>query len=390
MSPRIAIIGAGVAGCGAARRAAQLHAEEVIILEKGTPASGSSGRSAGVYNTQTLDPLQLEIRIRSREILFELERKRGLPLARIGNIRIATNEADIPKLETALATIQRLGAADTRILSKKELQTLVPDLNCDDVVAGLYGINDGHLDGHLLCSALIDEARDLGDAKLMNNTEVLSYEKRGSTHILSTTRGRIECDVVINAAGAWAGHVGGILGHPAFIQPEVHEVVSVKLPRKLGYTVPMCNFYMPGQIGAGIYFRQDGEDSLIAGLHTYVSVEGHDVADPDVYSPPDGDAYFLEVAQLVCDRLRVDDLGFKYGWHGLYPLSVDGEFQVGPYAKDPSVIVVGGMGGTGVTSGALTGALAAEWAILGKPQSVPSATKLVPDRFFAQLKSGVD
>ncbi|WP_026622234.1 sarcosine oxidase, subunit beta (plasmid) [Ensifer sp. WSM1721] len=379
MTPRIAIIGAGVAGCGAARRAAQLHAKEVVVLEKGTPACGSSGRSAGVYNTQTLDPLQIEIRVRSREILFELERKRSLPLARIGNIRIATTEADIPKLETALATIKSFGADDTRILSQKELQALVPDLQCDDVVAGLYGVNDGHLDGHLLCSALIDEARDLG-AKVMNNTEVLAYEKRGSTHVLSTTRGEFECDVVINAGGAWAGRVGDILGHAAPIKPEVHEVIIVKLPRKLDYVVPMCNFYMPGQNGAGIYFRQDGEDSLIAGLHTYYSVEGHEVSNPDAYSPPDGDDYFLDVAQLVSDRLRIDDLGFKNGWHGLYPLSLDGEFQIGPYAADPSVIVVAGMGGTGVTSGALTGALAAEWAILGKPVTVPNAAKLVPDR----------
>ena len=35
---------------------------------------------------------------------------------------------------------------------------------------------------------------------------------------------------------------------------------------------------------------------------------------------------------------------------------------------------------TGVTSGALTGALAAEWAILGKPVTVPNAARLVPDR----------
>lgn len=379
MSPRIAIIGAGVAGCGAARRAAQLGAKDVVVLEKNTPASGSSGRSAGVYNTQTLDPLQIEIRIRSREILFELEQKRGLPLARIGNIRMATTEADVAKLETALTTIQALGANDTRILSQKELQSLVPDLQCEDVVAGLYGWNDGHLDGHLLCSALIDEARDLG-ARVMNNTEVLAYEKRGSSHLLTTTRGNIECDMVINAAGAWAGHVGNVLGHPAAVAPEVHEVMIVKLPRKLDYVVPMCNFYMPGQKGSGIYFRQDGEDSLIAGLHTYYSVDGHSVSDPDRYSPPDGDDYFLEVAQLVSDRLRIEGLGFKYGWHGLYPLSTDGEFQVGPYADDPTVIVVAGMGGTGMTSGALTGALAAEWAILGKPVTVPSAARLVPER----------
>ena len=49
-----------------------------------------------------------------------------------------------------------------------------------------------------------------------------------------------------------------------------------------------------------------------------------------------------EVALQVSERLQVNDLGFKYGWNGLYPLSADGDFQVGPYQADPTVVVVAG------------------------------------------------
>jgi sarcosine oxidase, subunit beta len=378
MKPQIAIIGAGTAGCGAARRAAELGAD-VTVIERGGPAAGSSSLSAGVYNIQTLKPLDIEIRVRAREMIFRFERERALPLARIGNMRIAMNDADIPKLEEARAFQRELGATDSLILTKAEIQALVPDMNCDGIVAALHGPQDGHLDGYLLCTAMMDEAKDHG-AKFMLNTAVLGYAKRAQRHVLHTAQGDVEADIVINAAGAWAGLIGKMLGHAAPIKPEVHEVIKVKLPHKLSYVVPMCNFYMPGQQSAGVYFRQDGEDSLIAGLHTYASVDGLEVTDPDNFSPPDGDEGFLQAAMQLQERLPIENLGFRPGWSGLYPISADGQYLIGPYKADPSVIIAGGMGGVGVTSGAAIGAVAADWAMLGKPVTVPRAEACLPDR----------
>ena len=378
-SVRIGIIGAGVAGCGAARRAAELGAKEVILVEKNTPASASSGRSAGVYNAQTLNPMDIEIRVREREMLFRLEKEGKLHLARIGNLRICRSEDDMRKVGKALDFQHQLGVRDARIIEAGELKRLVPALECSDLAGALFGPNDGHLDGYQLCNALVDEARAMG-ARVLTQAEVTSCDRHGSAHVLHTQKGDIECDVVINAAGAWADRVGKMLGHPANVKPEVHEVIRVKLPRRLSYTVPMCNFYMPGSAGEAVYFRQDGPDSLIAGLHTYDHVDGLEVTDFDAFSPHDSDDYFVQVATQVNERLKIDDLGFRAGWFGLYPLSADGVFQVGPYKADNSVLTVAGLGGVGVTSGAVLGALAAEWAILGKPVTVPGAAALLPDR----------
>jgi glycine/D-amino acid oxidase-like deaminating enzyme len=231
-----------------------------------------------------------------------------------------------------------------------------------------------------VCSALVEEARSFG-AQLMNNTQVTGHERREHAHVLHTTKGDVECDIVINAAGAWAPQVGKLLGHEARVNPEVHEVIRVKLPKKLGYAVPFVNFYMPGgSEGESVYFRQDGPDSLIAGMHTYGSVVGLSIKDPDDYGPYNSDEYLYTVAEKVSERFQVEDLGFRQGWFGLYPLSHDGLFQVGPYQEDETVLVVAGLGGVGITTGATLGALAAEWAILGKPVTVPGAHALLPNR----------
>ena len=379
--PRIAIIGAGTAGCGCARRAAELGAAEVILIERETPAAGSSSRSAGVYNAQTTDPLQIEIRVRARELFFRLNEAGKLPLAKIGNLRPGGTAQDVAAFEAALEVQRSFGAHDGQLLDPDAMKRLIPDLKTDDLAGGLFGPNDGHLDGYLQCTALVDEAKEHG-AQLLTHAEVTGHTKRNGAHHLETTQGEVECDVVVNAAGAWAGRIGELIGHPAGIKPQVHEVIQIKLPRDLGYVVPMTNLYMPGQAGEGIYFRQDGPDSMIAGLHSYEAVEGLDVADPDAYSPPDSDSYLEKVAILLSERLQVEGLGFKHGWHGLYPISADGQFQVGPYAADPSVAAVAGLGGVGVASGATLGALAAEWIMLGKPTtlSASNAQALLPDR----------
>ena len=379
-NPSIAIIGAGVGGCGAALRAAQLGAREVILLEQQYPASGSSGRSAGVYNVQTTDPLNIEIRARARELFFRLEEDRGLHLARIGNVRVAQSDDHMDQLCTAVEVQKTFGVFDSVLLDREGLQTLVPDLRTDDLVGGLLGPNDGHLDGQQLCDVLLAEAKELG-VKVRVRTTVQAHELDSSgRHRLVTTGGDVTTDVVINAGGAWAGKVGALLGHDLPVIPQVHEVIQVRLPRDVGYVVPMVNLYMPGQLGEALYFRQDGPDSLIAGMHTYVIQSELETADPDNYSQSVKDSYLEEVARALVDRFQIDDLGFKAGWTGLYPLTRDDKFLVGPYADDPSVIACGGFGGMGVTMGSICGFVAAEWAILEEPRTIPGATVLLPDR----------
>lgn len=379
MKPRIAIIGAGTAGCGAARRAAELGAKEVVVYEKSSPASASSGLSAGVFNVQTLDPLDVELRLRAREVMVHLQRTRNLHLARIGAIRMTTNERDIERFEKSVETQRALGAEDSRIISREEIRRIVPDVQIDDVVAGLYGPNEGHLDGHTYCAALLDDAKDFG-ARVRMNTEVTGYYKAQGVHHLKTKEDDSAFDVVINAAGAWAGKVGKLLGHRAPVRPDVHEVLIAKLPRKLGYVMPFCNFYIPGYQEESVYFRQEAPDTLVTGLHTYVSVPGAGVEDFDHYSPPNSDEYLATVAEKLYERLPIDDIGIKSGWYGLYPISADNRFIVGPYKADPTVIAVAGLGGVGVTTGAAAGSCAAEWAVLGKLHSVPAAEVLLPDR----------
>jgi sarcosine oxidase subunit beta len=378
--PSVVVVGAGSIGLAAALRAAELGCP-VTVLEKQLPASGSSGLSAGIFSRQAADPLDVEIRVRAERFLTTLELENALPLAREGYVRVAHTADQMDQLARTLALEQELGVEDARLLDRAGLGELVPDLRCDGFEGGLYGARDGHLDGHLLCSVLVDRGRALG-VDYRFHTELLgTREARSGVHRLVTDSGDVACDVVVNAAGAWASHVGELLEAPAPLVPQRHQVCVVALPGALPYTMPTVQTYFPGSGAFALYLRAEGSEQLLAGLHTHEILEDKAGEDPDAFRR----TLDAEYAELVAERLTellptLAGLRLRGGYAGLYPISTDGRPQIGPYADRPGVIAACGGGGVGLTGGLVYGQIAAEWAACGEPRTIPGAAAYVPDR----------
>jgi glycine/D-amino acid oxidase-like deaminating enzyme len=374
-TPSVAVIGAGVVGLSTALRAAELGCD-VTVIERDRAASGSSSRSAGVFNICSTEPLQIEVRVRTRELLETFERENGLRLERIGYLRLARTESHVETFEDVIALQCELGAEPAELIDPARIKEVVPHLRTDDLFAAIYNPHDGYMDGRRLCGILTERAEALG-AELLERTRVTGHEAAAGGHRLFTDDGTVEADVVVNAAGAWAAEVGELLGQPLPLVNQAQEVIRVRLPETVDYTVPMVQEYIPGEERAG-YFRQDGQGGMIAGVHSYAALE-QGSADPDAYEESVSWKTQDAVAKHVGDRLQVDGLGFEPAWPGLYPVSTDGEFVVGPYEGDPSVVACGGLGGQGLTSSAV-GRVAAEWIVFEEPRSMPSASAWLPDR----------
>lgn len=375
--PSVAVIGGGVAGLSTALGVAELGCE-VTVLERDSLASGSSSRSAGIFNICSTEPLQVEVRVRTRERLEEFEREDGLRLGRIGYLRLARSEAHVAMFEEVIGLQRELEVEPAEIVDTVRLQELVPRLRTDDLLAAIYSPGDGCMDGQQLCGVLARRAEANG-ATIVQQVRVEGHERANGRHRLLTDGDPVEADVVVNAAGPWAMEVGELLGHPLLLVNQLNEVIKVKLPPAVDCTVPMVQEYIPGEEQAG-YFRQDGPGGMIAGRHTYSSLNGSDSADPESF----GDAVEWEtldaVRQHVSSRLQVDGLEFEPGWKGLYPISADGEYVVGPYEADPTVVACGGFSGQGLIAAVTVGPLAAEWIVFGEPRSLPGASAWLPDR----------
>jgi sarcosine oxidase subunit beta len=202
-------------------------------------------------------------------------------------------------------------------------------------------------------------------------------EGAGGRHQLETPNATIECDVVVNAAGAWAAQIGRLLDAPAEVLPQRHQALVAHLPRELDYLMPSVMDYIPSSGEIGLYFRHESSTSLIAGLHTEDRL--HDVVDPDAYTRGGEHEFMTEVARRLEHRLPTL-AGARLGglWAGLYPLGPDGSPVVGPYPERPTVVAVIGGGGSGLQASPALGLTAAEWIVHGEPRTIPAAAALAP------------
>jgi sarcosine oxidase subunit beta len=379
--PRVVVVGAGAAGLSAALHAAELGGERVVVIDRSHPASGSSGLSAGIFNRQTPNLLELELRCFSVEVFGRLERAGELPLERSGYVRVARDEGDMDSFALAVQAQHRLGVTDAQLLDRGALARMLPWMETRDCAGALWGPSDGHLDGHLLCAAYLARATALG-VELRTRTRLVGADVRGESLLLSTDRGSLECDVVINAAGPWAAQVAAHMGARMPIVNQRHRVCIAHLPAPVAGPLPAVNLYVPGSGELGLYFRPEGPSRLLTGLHAHEIVDDGAPVDPDDY----GRAVELDYLEAVAEKLAArlpgwPELRLEPGWAGLYPVSPDGLFQVGPAAEEPRMIAAGALGGVGLTVSPAVGRLAAEWAILGKASSFDFAERLAPRRF---------
>jgi sarcosine oxidase subunit beta len=363
----VVVIGAGALGLCTAHELLERGAE-VTVLDARHVAGGSSGLSVGIIETQYLDPLAIELRVWSMRAFAALERERGLRIVRNGYLRAAHSDDDLARFRRS-AEIQRdLGVDDARVLDREELARLVPDMRTDDLAGGLFGPSDGYIDGHLYCSLLADWIVERG-GRVLVRTAVDGHERDGAgRHKLHTPDGVLECERVVNAAGAWAGEVGELLGTPVALLPERHQALHVRLGRELEYVMPSVMDYIPSSGSIGLYFRDEGPGRLIAGLHT-----------EEVVAATDALEFTERVAERFADRLPgLADAQLGDVWAGIYPMRPDGRPVVGPEPSCPSIVTVAGAGGSGLQSSPALGALAADWIVHGEPRAIPGAAVLAP------------
>jgi len=267
--------------------------------------------------------------------------------------------------------------SDCRVVAPDALRDLVPDLRVDDLAGGLFGPSDGYIDGHAYCDSLASTVRGRG-GRILQDTELVGCDPLpGDGHRLTTSHGILDCDVVVNAAGGWAGRVGDILGAPIEILPQRHQALMGRLAHPLGYVMPSIMDYVPSSGGFGVYIRDDGPGRFIAGLHTEEVIR--DIVDPDDHGRDAPDEYVDLVGERLAHRLPdLQDMRLGDVWAGIYPMRPDGRPVVGPHPGRESVVTIAGAGGSGLQSSPALGRIAAEWILDGGPVTIPAAVAFGP------------
>ncbi len=373
-SKRVVVIGAGAAGLSAALAAARLDAS-VTVLEKTQYGQASSGLSAGIFNRQTVGTDDLALRLYSAQVIGNLEREAGLTVARSGYVRLVRTHE---QLEMARAAAERAGARHITLISPERLAEIAPGIRTDDVLCGMYGPTDGHLDGPELCATYLRLGKQLG-VRYVPNAELTDVRRSAAGFELISTAGSFTADVVVNAAGGWLGAVAALFGHQVQMRNQRHQTVMVRVDNLVERDFPIVQSYFPGSDDNAAYVRPERRGEFVAGLHSYAA--HGPAADPDSYSRAVELEYIEQVAEALVERFpQWEDASFSKGWAGIYPISADGQFVIGPHTSDPAVIELGALSGVGLSFSPAAGQLAAEWAVLGESRTFDFADTFLPDR----------
>jgi sarcosine oxidase subunit beta len=173
--------------------------------------------------------------------------------------------------------------------------------------------------------------------------------------------------------------VAALLGHEVQMRNQRHQTVMVRVEHLADRDFPIVQSYFPGADANAAYVRPERRGEFVAGLHSY-GAHGP-AADPDSYSRTVELDYIEQVATALVERFPSwEDATFDSGWSGIYPISADGGFVIGPHAQDPRVVELGGLSGVGLSFSPAVGQLAAEWAVLGESRTFDFAEAYLPDR----------
>jgi glycine/D-amino acid oxidase-like deaminating enzyme len=252
------VIGAGVMGASIAFHLAE-RGLKVAILERKVTASGATGHSSGLVRMHYDLAAESELTFKSYELYFSNWKERvggECGFQQTGFMQIAKREHE-DKLRGNVANQQRIGI-NTSVISAAEVKKLFPDLITEHFDYAAFEPDSGYADATLTTNSFLEAAKRNG-ASLIQNCEVTAIHTAGDRVVgVSTDKGDFDAPIVINAAGAWAKHVGALAGIEIPIETWTHDVAFLHRPPSLS-RIPAC---IDDTINC--YFRPEGSALILA------------------------------------------------------------------------------------------------------------------------------
>ena len=212
------VVGAGVVGLAVARALA-LSGREVWVLEAGEGiGTGISSRNSEVIHAGIYYPagsLKARFCVEGKHILYDYLAERGIGHSRMGKLIVASDEAEVPVLETIRGKAAVNGVDDLEFLSGDEARRLEPALR---VAGALLSPSTGVVDSHGLMVSLQGDIENAGGAVVFHAPVLggAAQDGRFLLHVGGAEAMDLECEVLINAVGLRApAFARGIAGVPA-------------------------------------------------------------------------------------------------------------------------------------------------------------------------------
>jgi D-hydroxyproline dehydrogenase subunit beta len=244
------VIGAGMVGAATAAWLAGTG-RSVCVIDRTGPLGGTT--AAGEGNILVSDKVpgpELTLALRSATLWQEFaaepgpgfESEHGFEFENKGGVVVAADQEQLTGLRD-LARRQQAEGVEAAGLDEAGLHEAEPQLAAG-LAGGAFYPQDCQVQPMLAAVAFLARAGRLaGPALSTARAEAVSLEPAGTALRLHTDRGRIDTQVVVNAAGPWAGQVAGRLGSALPVRPRRgHILVTEPLPPLVRHKVYECGY----------------------------------------------------------------------------------------------------------------------------------------------------
>ena len=209
---RVVIIGGGVVGASAAYHLALAGITDVVLLEKNELTAGSTWHAAGNVPTFSSSWSIMNMQRYSAQLYRGLGQAVDYPMNYhvTGSVRLAHSR----ERRQEFARVVQMGrhqGMEMDLLDPSDIAGRYPFVETHDLTGALWDPSDGDIDPAQLTQALAKGARDLG-ARIIRFCPVTAARRDKGEWVLSTPKGEIRCDKVVNAAGYYAAEVGKLFG----------------------------------------------------------------------------------------------------------------------------------------------------------------------------------
>ena len=306
---KITIIGAGVIGLAIAYKLSE-SGKNIVVLDKEssfgqeTSSRNSEVIHAGLYYLP--DSLKAKTCIRGKELLYELCQKHNIKHKKLGKLVVASNDAEISKIEKTYENAKECGVKNLKLLNEKEINDLEPLIKAKKAI---FSPDSGIIDSHGLMDFLYHKAKEAG-VMFSFSTEVTDVKRSGNEYEITVREPSGETfsfatPIAINSAGLYSDKIAQMAGID--IEKESYKLhlcrgqyFRIAHPKKF----PLNHLVYPPatKIDLGIHLTLDLAGGLRLGPDAkYISKIDYNVNEKDA-------PYFYESIKKFLPTLELEDL----------------------------------------------------------------------------------
>jgi len=363
-SADVVVIGGGVIGASIAYHLAKRKVD-VVLLEKGDAASGSSGACGGTIFLQTKSPgTHLELALESSRRFSHLEQElgAGFEYRCQGGLIVIERDEELRTMEKFVEKQNDIGL-DVSLLDPKQARELEPSLS-EKILGATFSPLDAQVNPMFLTFAFLKAARGFG-AKILTNTRATGFQRTSNCiKSVKTDKGEIHTGTVVNAGGVYAAEIGALLDLEIPVRPRRGQLVVTEA---IGPIISHCMLsaqYIAAKFNPALAQKGGGISIEPTASGNFVLGSTREFVGFDKRVTPEKILHIAKHVGRIIPCLK--KLNFIRAFAGLRPYTPDGLPILGTVAGLGGFIMAAGHEGDGIALSPITGEIIAELIVNNK------------------------